>query len=123
MPRFVSVRERHTERGLARFERRETMITGVETKMNRTATFPLPSIDGKVFLKGYDKPLPQQVAAAIGELGNPKLKFAGESKLRSALASFGVKLSISELRSILVANNGLPQKEALSLASSFFAER
>lgn len=88
--------------------------------MNRTATYPLP-IGGKIYLKGYDKPLPPQVAAAICGLGN--LPSENESKLHFALKSSGVTLSISELRSILVANNGLSPKEASSLASSFLAER
>jgi hypothetical protein len=85
--------------------------------MNRTTTFPLPSLDGMVHLKGYEKPVPPQVAAAIVELGNETTRSGGVAKLRSALKSCGLQLSVDELCKILVENNGLLQTEAQKIAS------
>ena len=86
--------------------------------MNRTTTFPLPSLNGMVHLKGYEKPVSPQVASAIVELGNETTRPGGEAKLRSALKSCGQQLTVDELGKILVENNGLTQAEAEWVASA-----
>ena len=90
--------------------------------MNRKVVFNLPSTGGGVLVKGYDRLLPQKVAEAIGELGNAVLRSGAETKLRSALQEYGVKISKDVLCNILVENNGLTRAEAESIASSALRE-
>ena len=92
--------------------------------MNRKATFPLPSLDGFVHLKGFDKPLPQEVADAIVQLGNETTRSGAGAKLRSAIKDKVVDgvLSQEVVCKILVENNGLTPTEAKAAASAAFRE-
>ena len=84
--------------------------------MNK-ATFPLPDVNGNIFLPGLDRPVPAVVANAIQTLGNDCLWPFGQTQLKDVLEQTKFPLTADELCSILVAWCGLSEETAKSRSS------